>query len=78
VIEVHRLVLALGPGVHQFFFARHAELLRERRLLDTQHGFELADAEFTLGQSAQQQQAVGVAERLRQCARPCGGGLRFL
>ena len=74
--NLHRLLagdavmhlLALASGADQAVMAQHRELLRQGRLHNARRIGEVTHAVLTLGQLAEQQQAVRVAEHFQQAA----------
>jgi len=69
-------ILAISAGLDQAFFAQHAQLLRQRGLLDAGVARQLRHAALSRRERAHQHQALGVGQRAQQARRLVRGGLQ--
>lgn len=70
--------LPVAARTHQLIAPEHREMLRERRLADRDALVDLADAELSLGEDAEDHQTLLVGDRLEQARRRARMGTHFL
>ena len=70
----YQMVWPVAPRAHQAVAPQQRQMLRHGGITQLEELRELADGSLRLGQLAQDQQPMPVAERAQQFARLVGGG----